>query len=443
MEAIRRNDRMRDAVLKRLQQVDGGFYARDLKFPDDGKPAERRRITEYTSGIIRRRRKLDFLIDHWARAPSGVHPLLRQILRIGVYELVILDRPPHAVVNASVEQAKRHTGGKSAAFVNAILRQVDRHRDRLPSPRTGDAAEDLAIEHSHPTWMVRRWLARYGNAATTALLNWNNRRPSFGLRINRLAIEPPELERMLDELGLDWSPGRYSSDYFNVAALQPVIASGLLEAGKVAVQDESAGLVVDALNPSPGEFVLDACAAPGGKLIGAGLKMKDQGRLLAVDSNRVRLKMAEEAVDRHGLSCVQFWHGSFLDLELPEDERPDRILLDVPCSGLGVLSRRADARWRKEPEHLVQLSRLQDRLLDRAADILKPGGIVVYATCTIEPEENEQRVEAFMRRHPGFREDPVTGLVPEEVLDASGRLATLPHVHQVDGAFAARLRKGK
>ncbi len=445
MESIGRNDLVRDEVLSRLLQIERGRFSRDLTFPPSLDPTDRRRITEYTGGITRKRRWLDFVIDQWALNVSSIQPVIRQVLRIGTYELIILDRPPHAVLNASVEQAKRQIkkSRKSAGFVNAVLRTIDRNRDHLPVPNTGSRANDLAILHSHPTWMVERWIKRLGIKSTTALLEWNNARPTFGLRINVLATDLRRFCEKLDRLLVSWRPSRFLNDYVLVDSLQPLVASGLIEDGDFGVQDEAAGLVVSVLDPQPGEFIIDACAAPGGKMIRCAMLMQNEGRVLGVDPNRKRLQMASDAAARHGLSNVEFHSGSFLELELPEGIHPDRILLDVPCSGLGVLARRPDLRWRKEPADFGRLTQLQDRLLDKAADLLRPGGILTYATCTIEPEENSMRVKAFLQRRRDFEVAPVAGLVPIELTDAQGCLATYPHVHQVDGAFAAALRKVK
>ncbi len=445
MESVRRNDLVRDAVLSRLLQIEKGRFSRDLTFLPSLNPTDRRRITEYTGGITRKRRWLDFIIDHWALTGAGIQPLIRQVLRIGTYELVVLNRPPYAVVDASVEQVKRRItkSRKSAGFVNAILRQIDRNRDDLPLPDTGSRANNLAILHSHPTWMVERWIKRFGDKATAALLERNNARPSFGLRVNVLATDPRQFGEKLDRHKVAWRPSRFLRDYVLVDSLQTLVSSGLIEDGDFGVQDESAGLVVNVLDPQPGEFIIDACAAPGGKLIRSATLMQNEGRVLGVDPNRERLQMASDAAARHGLSNVEFHSGSFLELELPEDARPDRILLDVPCSGLGVLARRPDLRWRKELADIRQLTELQDRLLDKAADLLRPGGTLTYATCTIEPEENGMRVEAFLQRRRDFEDVGVAGLVPDELTDRQGRLATYPHVHHLDGAFAAALRKVK
>jgi 16S rRNA (cytosine967-C5)-methyltransferase len=232
-------------------------------------------------------------------------------------------------------------------------------------------------------------------------------------------------------------------DFVLVKSLQPLVASGLLETGAAAVQDESAGLVGLMVEPKAGDYLIDGCAAPGGKSIRVALLMRDEGRVVAIDPNAERLELARQACGRHGLTSVEFLDGSFLDLDLPSGEQPDRILLDVPCSGLGVLARRPDLRWNRGPDVIPELVHLQDLLLDKAAGLLKIGGQLTYATCTIEPEENEDRITAFLERHGEFEPAPPGREVTSEVVDSNGWLATLPQIHQIDGAFAANLRKVK
>jgi 16S rRNA (cytosine967-C5)-methyltransferase len=248
-----------------------------------------------------------------------------------------------------------------------------------------------------------------------------------------------DFKRMLDELEVGWTDSPYLPEFLRVTKLQPVLAAGLLRSGVAAVQDESAGLVSRVLHPKPGEFIIDACAAPGGKLVHAGILMKNRGRLVGVDVNGKRLDSGLAVAHRHGLSIVEAVEADYRTLS-PTDSLPeaDAVLLDAPCSGLGVLTRRPDLRWRRTEESLVETTALQDQLLDAAARFVKPGGRLVYATCTIEPEENEGRVDAFLRRHPEFLLDPISGdLVPS--VEAGGFMVTLPHIHEIDGAFAARL----
>ena len=409
----------------------------------DSDPRVERQATEYVAGVTRWRRYLDFIIRHFYKGPfKKMEPALKQILRLGLYEVLMLDTPPHAALNEAVGLAKRIVRPGAGNLVNGILRSVLRQKEHLPEPNTGDPADDLAIRHSHPTWIVRRWLTRFGPQETEALLRYDNTRPFYGLRPTIFKISRGDFETMLNEEGVGWEPSEYLDDFVRVQRLQPVVRAGWVDEGLCAVQDESAGLVVRLLDPQPGETLLDACAAPGGKALYAAARMRNRGRLIAVDIHPGRLRLAERAAAAQGITILQP-HAADLRDFVQRDDHPaaDRVLLDAPCSGLGVLAKRADLRWHRTAEEIADLTTLQDQLLDAAARLVRPGGLLVYSTCTIEPEENQQRVEAFLKRHEAFRPVPATGLVPEAVITPEGYLATLPHRHRIDGAFGARLRR--
>ncbi|MDX1530609.1 MAG: transcription antitermination factor NusB, partial [Rhodothermales bacterium] len=280
----------RERALERLLRIeDGAFIGRtgDAEAAADEGPEaarEERQAAEYVAGITRQRRWLDYLIAHYYRGDFGLmEPALKETLRIGLYDVLFLRTPPHAAVHEAVELAKRAVRPQAAKLVNGLLRTVLRERDRLPEPDTGKPERDLAVRHSHPTWLVRRWLRRYGEEATQALLRIDNARPRYALRVNPLKTTPEDLGERLTELGVEWEPSRYLDDFLAVDALQPVLRAGLFEEGLCAVQDEAAGLVVRLLDPQPGETVLDGAAAPGGKAIYAALRMQNRGRVLAVD----------------------------------------------------------------------------------------------------------------------------------------------------------------
>ena len=402
-----------------------------------------RQATDLIAGVTRHRRYLDFLIQsQYPGRFDKMEALLKQILRVGVYELIIVRNPPHAVLHEAVELAKRIVRPGAGRLANGLLRALLRVLDALPTPDTADEADYLGILHSHPTWMVRRWLYRLGHQETKRLLQWNNARPVYGIRCNSLKTSLRDFHAALDAAGVSWKQGLYMEDFVRATKLQPLMRSSLLQAGACAIQDESAGLVVRLLDPQPGETVIDTCAAPGGKALYAALRMQNRGRVRAIDAHAARLTLLQRSARSHGVTIVD---AHVADLR-PYAKRTnmaqaDRVLLDAPCSGLGVLAKRADLRWNRTVQNLQELTCLQDALLDHAALLVRRGGLLVYSTCSTEPEENEQRVIAFLRQHADYRLEPAPCALPSEVITREGYLATLPHTHAVDGAFGARLRR--
>lgn len=434
----------RQRAVEHLNRIglDGAFVGlvREGDLDEDIDSRAERQATEYVAGVTRWRRYLDFILRHFYKGSfKKMEPALKQILRLGLYEVLMLETPPHAALNEIVELAKQMVRPGAGGLANGILRSVLRRKDHLPEPNTGDPAADLAIRHSHPTWIVRRWRARFGPQETEVLLRYNNTRPFYGLRFT---IPGEDFKALLDAEGVGWEPSEYLDDFVRMQRLQAVLRAGWVDEGLCAVQDESAGLVVRLLDPQPGETLIDACAAPGGKALYAAARMRNRGCLIAIDIHPGRLHLAERAAAAQGIIILQPHAADLRDfVQRADHPTADRVLLDAPCSGLGVLAKRADLRWHRTAEEIEELTTLQDQLLDAAARLVRPGGLLVYSTCTIEPEENQQRIEAFLKRHEAFHLEPATGLVPEAVITPEGYLATLPHRHHIDGAFGARLRK--
>lgn len=426
-------------ALERIEQEGAFVGLSERSVPGD--PREERLATEYEAGVTRQRRYLDFLLSHFYRGDlDAMEPRLRQILRLAVYDLLFLDTPPHAAVNEAVQLARARVRPGAAALVNAVLRALLRRRDDLPEPATGNTARDLSVRHSHPTWLVKRWLARFGEDETRALLRHDNARPTYGVRVNTRRVSVAAFADSLRVLGADFEPSPHLDDFFRLPRLQPVIEAGWLAEGLCAVQDEAAGLVVRVLDPQPGETMFDVCAAPGGKAIYSATLMDDTGRVVASDAHAGRLRLVDQAARAHGLSSVETLVAD-VEARVATGDQADAVLLDVPCSGTGVLAKRADLRWHRTPDELATVVQLQTRLLAEAARLVRPGGRLLYSTCSIEPEENEEQVARFLAAHPDFSPESAAPFVPEAFVTPEGYYAALPHRHGTDGAFAARLRR--
>jgi 16S rRNA (cytosine967-C5)-methyltransferase len=320
---------------------------------------------------------------------------------------------------------------------NAVLRNILRNLDGIRYP---DPAEDriqyLAVYYSHPHWMVRRWVERFGHEETEKLLIANNERPGLTLRINRLKAEPAEFLAMLEQQQITYTLSSFAGHCVKVRGLTRIGQMELFRKGFFTVQDESAVLPCLLIDPQPGNRVLDLCAAPGGKTTAIAEMMKNTGQVVALDKYEAKLNLIKGSCERLGLQNVRLLAGDAATLA---QEPADRVLLDAPCSGLGVLAKKPDIKWKRDNTDIGKLARLQSEMLDQAARLVKPGGVLVYGTCTIEPEENRDVVGAFLTRHPEFQLEDASRFVSKELVASDGYIETLPHRHMMDGSFAARL----
>lgn len=432
----------RALAIDRLVRIarDGAYVARVGQ--DGGDPDLERLASDLVAGVTRWRRYLDFLAAHFTTGDyNRLDPDVREALRIGLYDLIERGTPPHAAVSEAVEAVRVRGFTSAKGLVNGVLRSAVRaiESNSLPVPSTGKPERDLAVRHSYPTWLVRRWLKQYGDADTEALLRAGNDRPDFGLRVNTRRTSPDALGAQLDTLGVTWRRSAILDDFLVVDRLQPIIREGWLQDGRCAVQDEAAGLVVRVLDPQPGERILDGAAAPGSKALYAAQRMNDEGVIVAVDIHESRVGLIQQAAQAQRATTVEPVVADLTTFEI--DQLFDRVLLDAPCTGLGVIAKRADLRWQRTPEDFAELTALQDRLLDAAAGLVRPGGLLVYSTCTLAPEENEDRVATFLGRNPDYSLEPVGGLVPATMQTQDGHYVARPHIDGTDGAFAARLRR--
>jgi 16S rRNA (cytosine967-C5)-methyltransferase len=441
---IVRGENPREIAARVLARRDSGEYVEGLldSALSQARLSSRDRslCQQLVYGVVRWQDTLDWLI---ARKTPGRNQkkLLQDLLRLGLFQIFWLERiPNHAAVNETVTLARSFGFGAQAGFVNALLRgylrEADSTRQELEALKTAQPH----LGFSHPEWLVQRWQARWGGDSAAKLMAWNNAPAKTFARINTLKVQPGRLLELWREENVeydfvrrDWLPEALS---FELKAHPPLEKLESFQRGFFYVQDPSTLLAPAELQPRSGERILDLCAAPGGKLTCIAQLIGNTGMLVAHDTSAKRRDLIRENCARLGVTCVEV--SDFNSPQPPNKHAEfisapsfgaafDRVLLDAPCSNTGVLRRRVDLRWRLHPDELKRLPKLQLQLLDQAAPLLKPAGILVYSTCSVEPEENQHVVQEFLRTHPGF------SLEREREL--------LPFQDEVDGAYVARIAK--
>jgi 16S rRNA (cytosine967-C5)-methyltransferase len=414
----------REVAFRVVRRVTDGAYA-DRAFRAEAaraqlEPGDRAFAQVLAYGTVQRRLTLDHVIGQLSdRSLAKLDPPLLDALRIGIYQLLFMDSvPDHAAVAETVELAKAAKGA-GYKFANAVLRRATREAAGILAA-TGDVdPASAAIRHSHPQWLVELWWEMLGREQTLALLEADNRPAEDAIRVNTLVADPREVAPRIPEAHGD--PDLPEALVLDAAF--DVEGSSLFARGAITPQSRASMLVARTLDPRPGETVLDMCAAPGTKTTHAAALTSGEGRVTAIEANPAR-------ADELRANCERM-HAASIEV-IVEDARLvkgqfDRVMLDAPCSNLGTLARRPDARWRKTPEQIDDLARLQSELLDAAAGATRSGGTLVYAVCTISPQEGPLQLEAFQARHPDFGE--------------AARRQTLPHRDGTDGFFIARLER--
>jgi 16S rRNA (cytosine967-C5)-methyltransferase len=390
---------------------------------------DRRLAHEIAAGALRRQRELDASLARFVpRGWQAVSPSLQNILRIGAYQLSALDRvPDHAAVSTTVQLARETGGVRSAGFVNAVLRKVA----ATPAPPPAEALPtSLAERYSHPDWLVERWLQRFGAKETERLLRWNNSPPELVLQPARSSLA--DLEKRWSRAGIPVRPAPWGAGLVTDRS-RPDELPGFDE-GAFFVQDPAQALLTWFADPPADATVADLCAAPGGKTLALGRLVT---RLAAMEKHPRRAQRLMSNLARAGSGREAVLVGDALQ---PPLRHVDLVLLDAPCLGTGTFARHPDARWRVSPDALTSLAEHQSRLLEAASAIVRPGGLLVYATSSLEPDENDQQIAAFLARHPEFQREPSADF-PAVLTSPAGDLTVLPQRHGMDGAYAARLRR--
>jgi 16S rRNA (cytosine967-C5)-methyltransferase len=408
---------------------------------------------EITTGTLRWMGAFDHVIAAFTTRPlARLDPEVLDILRLSAFQLLHLDRiPASAAVNDAVSLTRKAGKASAAGLVNALLRRIAREREALPlPPRPGDPAADrdaalayLSVTLSHPAWLVERWLDRYGFEATEAWVRFDNAPAALTLRANGLMTSRDDLAAALAAHGVETEPARAAPNGLLVRAGNPLLTP-LAGTGRFVVQDEASQLVARFAAPEDGAVVLDACASPGGKATAMAAMMRDGGRIIACDVRERRVGLLAEAVAASGASNIRVVQAD-VARPLPFGQVFDLVLLDAPCSGLGTLRRDPEIRWRRTPDELPRLAAVQHAMLRQAADVLKPGGRLVYATCSSEPDENETVVARLLdedaRMAPAPPEDFPEPL--DRFRTPGGHFRTLPFRDGLEAFFAAMLVKTK
>ncbi len=415
-----------------LQQV-----SEEQKF----RPIDRRFLLQLVNGTTKMQRRLDHEIKFYLARPSqGLSLILSTILRLGFYQLHFTDRiPAAAAVSESVNLALFMTDRKRANLVNAVMRASLREPHRVTfASRETDPVKYLGVYHSYPDFFVEYCLKEFGLEKTEKLLAKLNEPPHVTYRVNYLKAKPEEVAGLLQENNIAFSHGKYLPEFIYIEDSGLPLEDELVKTGKVLVQDASAGLPVRLLNPRPNANVADLTAAPGGKTTYIAVRMRNRGRVTAIDKSRPRLQMLVENARRLGIKIISpvacdllnFSGGPF-----------DRVLLDPPCSGWGTAGKHSDLRWVKTMEDTKNLVKIQGKMIRKAASLVKPGGLLVYSTCTIIRDENDQVVEEFLLRHKDFEIDSAKEFFEGELVTERGYVKTYPDLDKMDGAFCARLRR--
>ena len=447
MQKYRENkiDRVRELAMQVLQKVHvEDAYAnvalaetlREVRLPE----RDRRFLTELVYGVTKAGETLDYMIGRYVADLRKAQPAIRELLRLGFYQIFLMDRvPPSAACDTAVELAKKHGRRGAESFVNGVLRAALREPERAALP-DGRNAHALALRTWHPKWLVERWVRAYGYERTEALCRCNNTSAPLSVRVNTLRTNRPALLEQFAAAGAEARASVLVPEGILLRAHGALDELAPLRMGLAQVQDESSMLVAHVLAPEPGMTVIDVCAAPGGKTTHIAQRMENRGRILAFDIYEEKIRRIERNAQRLGISIIEAEVRDARTIGAAYTGQADRVLVDAPCSGLGVLRRKPDARWKKRAGDQKTLPPLQRAILASAAEAVKKGGILVYSTCTMEECENTDVVHTFLETHTDFALEETGSFLPEEK-STERMVQIMPETNGPDGFFIARMRR--
>ena len=400
--------------------------------------------TELVYGTLRQQGTLDYILAQFCKKPLTKLPTwILLILRMGLYQMYYMDKiPVSAAINESVELAKKYGHQGTVGLVNGTLRTIDRERDKITFPdKEKDLANYISVCYSHPRWLVERWMDKISPMATIAICEYDNQPAPFSVRVNTLKISVDDCVKLFKENGIEVTRGEAAEEALYLPKGAALQNQDIFTKGLVYPQHESAMVAAHALAPVPGSKVIDACAAPGGKSTHLAQLMNNQGEIHSFDMFPHKIGLIEQNCKRLGVDIVK---AEVKDSSKPLkglEEWADYALVDAPCSGLGVLQKRADSRWQKSPAVIMEMAAMGSKILENIAKCVKPSGVLLYCTCTVASEENADVVNAFLFKHPEWKLETIPNLPKEWNTNGASMWQIWPHIHGIDGFFMARLRK--
>ena len=403
-------------------------------------------VTELVYGTIQNLNRIDYDINYFLkkRKLSSLDSWLRQLLRLAIYQIRYLDNiPDHAIAYESVEIAKRRGHQGIASMVNGVIRSIMRSPDLPDLGRAGlSRAEWMSLHYKMPLWLMEKWSQELEKKELEKMLVQLQKRPKLTVRRNSIRLKAEEFHKLLDDKQIKWKQDANLGQAYHLEGMGDISNNGLFQDGLMTVQDTSSMLVGLVANPGETWQILDACAAPGGKTSHLAELQMDRGNIIANDLHNHKLKLIQAHIDRLGLGSIRLRQGDFL--EYPLDDSYDLVLLDAPCSGLGVIQSKPDLKWRMDLASIESIVALQRKMIRHAAKLVKPGGYLIYSTCTINPDENQFIVEDFLSENSDFTGTDIREDMPEQLLSHMKNnysIQILPHYLESDGFYIAKLRK--
>ncbi|MCQ2431461.1 MAG: 16S rRNA (cytosine(967)-C(5))-methyltransferase RsmB [Clostridia bacterium] len=407
--------------------------------------ADRALYTSIFYGTVERKITLDYYIDFLSKRKADIDANVRIILRMSLYQLAYLDRvPDYAILNDAGELCKRFAAKNAVSFINGLLRNFIRKKDEIRFPDEKlEPISFLSVRYSYPAWLMELWVSSYGYQKTKRILDAFDINPPITLRVNTLKTDIPSLLEAFSADAIGVRETLYANGGLRLTGHTPLDKIPGFDAGLCYVQDEASQIAVSVLDPKPGEILIDACSCPGGKSFTSAMRMENKGRIRSYDLHKNKLKLVSEGAEKLGISMIETAEQNGAEFVPELESSADRVLCDVPCSGLGVLSKKPDIRH-KEKDEVDRLPAIQYAILENCARYVKENGILVYSTCTLNPAENEENVKKFLAVHKEFRAEPIVIEKTKTICKEDGMLTVFPDEFDgCDGFFVAKMRKIK